>query len=63
MRLAIKGLCTAPGTGATPAHVAERTLAAILAGEFWIIPNGGERPIVEARFTEALAAFPEPDGQ
>ena len=33
-------------------------LAAILAGEFWIIPNGGERPIVEARFAEALASFP-----
>jgi NAD(P)-dependent dehydrogenase (short-subunit alcohol dehydrogenase family) len=57
MRLAIKSMFTAPG-GATPAHVAERTLAAIRAGEFWIIPNGGERPIVEARFTEALAAFP-----
>jgi NAD(P)-dependent dehydrogenase (short-subunit alcohol dehydrogenase family) len=60
MRLAIKSLCTAPDTGATPAHVAERTLAAIRAGEFWIIPNGGERPIVEARFAEALAGFPKP---
>jgi NAD(P)-dependent dehydrogenase (short-subunit alcohol dehydrogenase family) len=58
MRLAIKSMFTAPG-GATPAHVAERTLAAICAGEFWIIPNGGERPIVEARFAEALAAFPD----
>jgi len=60
MRLAIKRLCTAADTGATPAHVAERTLAAIVAGEFWIIPNGGERPIVEARFAEALSAFPQP---
>jgi NAD(P)-dependent dehydrogenase (short-subunit alcohol dehydrogenase family) len=57
MRLAIKSMFTAP-EGATPAHVAERTLAAIRAGEFWIIPNGGERPIVEGRFAEALAAFP-----
>ncbi len=48
---------TAPG-GATPAHVAARTLEAIRAGEFWIIPNGGERAIVEARFEEALAGFP-----
>jgi NAD(P)-dependent dehydrogenase (short-subunit alcohol dehydrogenase family) len=58
MRLAIKSMFTGPG-GATPAHVATRTLDAILAQEFWIIPNGGERPIVEARFTEALASFPE----
>ena len=45
----------------TPAvfHVAARTLEAILEGQFWIIPNGGERPIVEARFTEALASFPQ----
>ncbi len=57
MRLAIKSMFTGPD-GADPADVAERTLAAILAGEFWIIPNGGERPIVEARFAEALAGFP-----
>jgi NAD(P)-dependent dehydrogenase (short-subunit alcohol dehydrogenase family) len=58
MRMAIKSLCTGPD-GATPAHVAARTLEAILAGEFWIIPNRGERPIVESRFAEALASFPE----
>jgi NAD(P)-dependent dehydrogenase (short-subunit alcohol dehydrogenase family) len=58
MRLAIKSMFTGPD-GSTPAHVAARTLQAILAGEFWIIPNGGERPIVEARFTEALAGFPQ----
>jgi NAD(P)-dependent dehydrogenase (short-subunit alcohol dehydrogenase family) len=58
MRMAIKGLCTGPD-GATPAHVAARTLEAIRAGVFWIIPNRGERSIVEARFTEALASFPE----
>jgi hypothetical protein len=58
MRLAIKSMFTGPD-GSTPAHVAARTVEAILAGEFWIIPNGGERPIVEARFTEALASFPQ----
>jgi NAD(P)-dependent dehydrogenase (short-subunit alcohol dehydrogenase family) len=58
MRLAIKSMFTGPG-GSTPAHVAARTLEAISAGRFWIIPNGGERPIVEARFTEALASFPD----
>ena len=58
MRMAIKSLCTGPD-GATPAHVAARTLEAIVAGEFWIIPNRGERSIVEARFAEALASFPE----
>ena len=58
MRMAIKSLCTGPD-GATPAHVAARTLEAIVAGEFWIIPNRGERSIVETRFAEALASFPE----
>jgi NAD(P)-dependent dehydrogenase (short-subunit alcohol dehydrogenase family) len=58
MRLAIKGMFTGPD-GSTPTRVAARTLEAILAGEFWIIPNGAERPIVEARFTEALASFPQ----
>ena len=58
MRMAIKSLCTGPD-GATPAHVAARTLEAIRAGEFWIIPNRGERSIVETRFAEALASFPE----
>ncbi len=58
MRLAIKSMFTGPD-GSTPAHVAGRTVEAILADEFWILPNGGERPIVEARFSEALASFPE----
>ena len=58
MRLAIKSMFTGPD-GSTPAHVAARTLEAILGGQFWIIPNGGERPIVEAQFTEALASFPQ----
>ncbi len=58
MRLAIKSMFTGPD-GSTPTHVAARTLEAILRGEFWVIPNGAERPIVEARFTEALASFPQ----
>jgi NAD(P)-dependent dehydrogenase (short-subunit alcohol dehydrogenase family) len=57
MRLAIKGMMTGPD-GSTPAHVAAYTLDAILAGLFWIIPNSGERSIVENRFTEILAGFP-----
>jgi len=57
MRLAIKSMMTAPD-GARPAHVAAYTLEAILAGKFWIIPNGGERSIVENRFAEVLASFP-----
>ena len=57
MRLAIKSMCTGPD-GATPAHVAARTLEAIRAGEFWIIPDAGERSIVEGRFMEVLASFP-----
>jgi len=58
MRLAIKSMFTGPD-GSTPAHVAACTVEAILSGQFWIIPNRGERGIVEARFTEALASFPE----
>jgi len=58
MRLAIKGMMTGPD-GSTPAQVAAYTLAAIRAGQFWIIPNGGERSIVENRFTEILAGFPQ----
>jgi NAD(P)-dependent dehydrogenase (short-subunit alcohol dehydrogenase family) len=57
MRLTIKSMFTGPD-GATPEHVAARTLEAIRAGQFWIIPNGGERSIVEARFSEALDGFP-----
>jgi hypothetical protein len=49
---------TAPD-GATPAHVATRTLEAIVEGKFWIIPNGTERSIVENRFAEILASFPQ----
>jgi NAD(P)-dependent dehydrogenase (short-subunit alcohol dehydrogenase family) len=58
MRLAIKGMMAGPDRS-TPAQVAAYTLDAILAGQFWIIPNGGERPIVENRFTEILGGFPQ----
>jgi NAD(P)-dependent dehydrogenase (short-subunit alcohol dehydrogenase family) len=61
MRLAIRDSFTGP-TGLTPAQVAERTLAAIRAGEFWIVTHPGERPSVETRFANALASFPTDGG-
>jgi NAD(P)-dependent dehydrogenase (short-subunit alcohol dehydrogenase family) len=61
MRLMIRDSFTGP-TGMTPAQVAERTLEAIRAGEFWIVTHPGERPAVEARFANALASFPTDDG-
>jgi NAD(P)-dependent dehydrogenase (short-subunit alcohol dehydrogenase family) len=61
VRLAIRDSFTGP-TGLTPGQVAERTLQAIRAGEFWIITHPGERSAVEARFTTALAHFPPPLG-
>ena len=57
VRLMIRDSFTGP-TGLAPAQVAERTLAAIRAGEFWIITHPGERASVESRFTKALAGFP-----
>jgi NAD(P)-dependent dehydrogenase (short-subunit alcohol dehydrogenase family) len=57
VRLAIRDSFTGP-TGLTPGQVAERTLEAIRAGEFWIITHPGERSAVEARVTTALARFP-----
>jgi NAD(P)-dependent dehydrogenase (short-subunit alcohol dehydrogenase family) len=61
VRLAIRDSFTGP-TGLTPGQVAERTLEAIRAGEFWIITHPGERSAVEDRFTAALAHFPPPLG-
>jgi NAD(P)-dependent dehydrogenase (short-subunit alcohol dehydrogenase family) len=58
VRLAIRDSFTGP-SGLTPAAVAERTLEAIRSGRFWIITHGGERSVVEARFTEVLANFPD----
>jgi NAD(P)-dependent dehydrogenase (short-subunit alcohol dehydrogenase family) len=57
VRLAIRDSFTGP-TGLTPAHVARCVLAAIRAGEFWIITHPGERPAVENRFTAMLDHFP-----
>jgi NAD(P)-dependent dehydrogenase (short-subunit alcohol dehydrogenase family) len=57
VRLAIRDSFTGP-TGLTPQEVAQRTLDAVRAGEFWIITHPGERSAVEARFTTALAHFP-----
>jgi NAD(P)-dependent dehydrogenase (short-subunit alcohol dehydrogenase family) len=62
VRLAIRDSFTGP-TGLTPQAVADRTLAAIRAGRFWIITHSGERPAVEARFADVLANFPPVHGQ
>ena len=57
VRLAIRDSFTGP-SGLTPAEVANRTLAAIRAGRFWIITHPGERPAVEARVAGMLADYP-----
>jgi NAD(P)-dependent dehydrogenase (short-subunit alcohol dehydrogenase family) len=58
VRLSIRESFTGP-TGLTPAQVADRVLEAVRARRFWIITHAGERPVVEARFTEILANFPQ----
>jgi NAD(P)-dependent dehydrogenase (short-subunit alcohol dehydrogenase family) len=57
MRLMIRSMFDDPAS-LTAAQVAARTIEAIRAGDFWIIPAGGEKPIVETRVTELMAAFP-----
>jgi NAD(P)-dependent dehydrogenase (short-subunit alcohol dehydrogenase family) len=57
VRLSIRDSFTGP-TGLTPAEVAARVLAAIRAGQFWIITHSGERPAVEARVAGMLADYP-----
>jgi short-subunit dehydrogenase len=57
VRLAIRDSFTGP-TGLTPAHVAQRILEAIRAGDFWIITHPGERPVVKNRFAAVLDHFP-----
>jgi hypothetical protein len=57
MRLAIRSMFDGPD-GLPASAVAQRTLAAVRAGEFWIITHGTERGVVEARLGEVLAAFP-----
>ncbi len=58
VRLMIRDGFTGPA-GQTPAQVAERVLQAIRGGEFWIITHDDLRPMVEARVTDMLAAFPK----
>jgi NAD(P)-dependent dehydrogenase (short-subunit alcohol dehydrogenase family) len=58
VRLAIRDSFTGP-TGLTPARVAGRVLDAIRGRRFWIITHPDERPVVEARFADILANFPE----
>jgi NAD(P)-dependent dehydrogenase (short-subunit alcohol dehydrogenase family) len=58
VRLSIRESFTGP-SGLTPAQVADRVLEAIRARRFWIITHADERPVVEARFTEILANFPQ----
>jgi NAD(P)-dependent dehydrogenase (short-subunit alcohol dehydrogenase family) len=57
MRLAIRSMFDGPD-GLPASAGAQRTLAAVRAGEFWIITHGTERGVVEARLGEVLAAFP-----
>jgi NAD(P)-dependent dehydrogenase (short-subunit alcohol dehydrogenase family) len=61
VRLMIKDGFTGP-TGLEPAQVAARVLEAIRNGEFWIVTHPGERPTVEARSKDILAAFPPDPG-
>ena len=58
MRLAIKSMFADPAS-LTAAQVAARTVEAIRAGEFWVIPAAGERAVVDARTAEILGAFPD----
>jgi NAD(P)-dependent dehydrogenase (short-subunit alcohol dehydrogenase family) len=57
VRLAIRDSFTGP-LGLRPAQVAERVLAAVRSGEFWINTHNGEQPLVEARFAAVLESFP-----
>ncbi|HEY3674150.1 MAG TPA: SDR family NAD(P)-dependent oxidoreductase [Acidimicrobiia bacterium] len=61
VRLMIRDGFTGPA-GQTPAQVAERVLQAIRGGEFWIITHDDLFPMVEARVTDMLAAFPRDGG-
>jgi NAD(P)-dependent dehydrogenase (short-subunit alcohol dehydrogenase family) len=58
IRLMIRDSFTGP-TGQTPAQVADRVVAAVRAGEFWIITHDGERPQVEERVAGMLGSFPQ----
>jgi NAD(P)-dependent dehydrogenase (short-subunit alcohol dehydrogenase family) len=58
VRLSIRDSFTGP-TGLTPAQVAERVLAAVRAGQFWIVTHPEERAAVQTRVENMLASFPE----
>lgn len=57
MRQAISDLISGPEALSAEA-VAARTLEAIRAKQLWVLPAGSERPIVQARADQVLAAFP-----
>lgn len=60
MRVGIKATLDPAAGGSTAAQVAERTLEAVRAGTFWVFVHDGEKPMVQARADEILAAFPRP---
>ncbi len=57
VRLMIRDSFTGP-TGKTPAAVAEMVLAAIRAGQFWIITHPDENQAAQTRCSTMLASFP-----
>jgi NAD(P)-dependent dehydrogenase (short-subunit alcohol dehydrogenase family) len=61
MRLAIKSTFTGPD-GLPAETVAARTLAAVRAGDFWVLSHPSERAVVEHRTAEILDAFPPATG-
>ena len=61
VRLMIRDSFTGP-TGKTPAAVAEIVLAAIRAGQFWIITHPDENQAAQARCSTMLASFPRAVG-
>ncbi len=57
VRLMIRDSFTGP-TGKTPAAVAEMVVAAIRAGQFWIITHPDENQAAQTRCSTMLASFP-----
>jgi NAD(P)-dependent dehydrogenase (short-subunit alcohol dehydrogenase family) len=58
VRLSIRDSFTGP-TGLTPAQVAGRVLAAVRAGQFWIVTHPEEHAAVQTRVENMLASFPD----
>jgi len=56
-RDAVRASFHAPGARSA-ADVAARVLAAVRAGEFWVLPSGEMNDLVRARCTEMMAALP-----